>query len=566
MVFSKRTILCILVLLVLLSIVFRFPTVEHERYQADSYYIHLLSQSIVDDNYAIWTVTPLSLFGYYPMSYPSGVPFALAEISILTGCSVECSILFLDVFVAALFSLTVFCLGREFIRRNELVLLAVFFATVGPRFIDTSFMVGSARAPMVVLMVLMVFVCLRVNPHRWVPHLLVAALLTFGCFACHHMAVFFVMFGAAYVVSLFGIAAVSRRSVLHLNRSMAVYSALILVTALFVSFVFIDSLWPEVTASFSGGRFSSLLPDTLTVFVNMGVSYTRQIGFVLLLAVIGPIVFWSKIRMTPRNVFLVFVLIAFIPLLGRPLYVSMILLPFVSILGAKMVVLFMRNGANNKSSVAFISALVCCSLLLPILSIQDWNSHEYLSGDTVEVDSQVYNDASYLHGQAYQQTTVSNSVILSLQLSALSGCHPMRPGLYQVLSGDLSPDDLKSNVTWTEADFPENLYSWFAYRSSENVRYYVLGLMTMGFAFMDSSLGTSSGAYAYFSEHSRFFVTIDADLQGRYVSEYGISSAVLPSELRNASFESSDGKTVLVPSYQIYASAGTIAYLVELRL
>ena len=564
MVFSKRTILCILVLLVLLSIVFRFPTVEHERYQADSYYIHLLSQSIVDDNYAIWTVTPLSLLGYYPMSYPSGVPFALAEISILTGCSVECSILFLDVFVAALFSLTVFCLGREFIRWDELVLLAVFFATVGPRFVDTSFMVGSARAPMVVLMVLMIFVCLRMNSHRWSSNLLVAALLAFGCFACHHMAVFFLMFGAAYVVSLFGIVVVSRGSILHLNRSMAIYSVLTLATALFVSFGFIDSLGPEGTARVGGEWVSGLLPEALTVVVNMGVSYTRQIGLVLLLAVIGPIVFWSKIRMTPRNIFPVFVLIAFIPLLGRPLYVSMILLPFVSSLGAKMVMLLMRKGANNRSSVAFLSALGFFYLLLPILSIQEWNSHEYLSGDTVEVDNQVYNDASYLDGQTNQQMTVSNSVILSLQLSALSGCHILHPGLYQVLSGELSPDDLKSNVTWTEADFPENLYSWFTYRSSENVRYYVFGLMTVGFAFVDSSSGIGSGAYAYFSEHSRFFVAIDADLQELYVSEYGISSAALPSELRNASFESESGGIVLVPSYQIYASAGTIAYIVEL--
>ncbi|MFY9606099.1 MAG: hypothetical protein WAS24_05155, partial [Thermoplasmata archaeon] len=83
----RNTVLLLLLALILLSVAVRYPLVEHERYQTDSYYIHYLSKTIADDGYAKWTFNSLSYIGYYPFSYPAGVPFLISELSSATGVS-----------------------------------------------------------------------------------------------------------------------------------------------------------------------------------------------------------------------------------------------------------------------------------------------------------------------------------------------------------------------------------------------------------------------------------------------------------------------------------------------
>ena len=156
--FGKTPVLLILVALVLITIIMRYPLVEHEREQTDSYFIHALSESIVDNSYAKWTFNPLSYFGYYPISYPSGVPFLLSETSMLTGMSIESSILLTNMILATLFCLVIFALARHFIRRPEFVLVAVFCAILAARFVDTTYWNASARGFEVVLVTLLIMV------------------------------------------------------------------------------------------------------------------------------------------------------------------------------------------------------------------------------------------------------------------------------------------------------------------------------------------------------------------------------------------------------------------------
>jgi hypothetical protein len=93
---SKKVVLLFLAVLILLSIAVRYPLVEHERFQTDSYTIHYFAKSIVDNGYARWTFHALSYLGYYPISYPSGSAFFLAEFSSVTGMELESSILLTD--------------------------------------------------------------------------------------------------------------------------------------------------------------------------------------------------------------------------------------------------------------------------------------------------------------------------------------------------------------------------------------------------------------------------------------------------------------------------------------
>ena len=155
---SRKVVLLLLAVIILVSISMRYPLVEHERHQTDSYYIHLLSESIIDNGFARWITHPLSLTGYYPMSYPSGVPFLLAESSILSGLTVETTILMNNVMLAIAFCLVVFLLARHFLRKPQFALLATFLGVIGARFVDTSYWNGSARGLAVFFIALVVLV------------------------------------------------------------------------------------------------------------------------------------------------------------------------------------------------------------------------------------------------------------------------------------------------------------------------------------------------------------------------------------------------------------------------
>ncbi len=194
----------LLLALLLFTLVLRYPMVEHERYQADSYFIHRLSQSIVNEGRALWTFNSLSYIGYYPFSYPSGTPFFIADLALLTGLSVETTILVSGVLFGMMFCLAAFCIAREFLSDSRFILVATLFMVLGSRFIDTTYWVGSARGPLVVLMILSVFVVFRASSLRRPLLLPIAVVLAFGCLALHHMAVLYLFFGIAFVIASLG--------------------------------------------------------------------------------------------------------------------------------------------------------------------------------------------------------------------------------------------------------------------------------------------------------------------------------------------------------------------------
>ena len=187
-----KSVVMALISLILLSIILRYPLVSHERFQTDSYFIHILAGSIINEGRAVWTIDPLSYVGYYPLSYPSGMPFLLSEVSIMTGTSIEVSILISSLVFGILFCIIVFCLARVFLRNNMAIILAVFFTVLAPRFVDTTYWNGSARGPAVVLIALAILVASQYELNRRIIFLVLSIPVVFIVLALHHMVILLV--------------------------------------------------------------------------------------------------------------------------------------------------------------------------------------------------------------------------------------------------------------------------------------------------------------------------------------------------------------------------------------
>lgn len=357
--FSRRTVLLLLVLLILVSIIIRYPNVEHERQQTDSYFIHLLSSSIVDDGRAEWVFNPLSLFGYYPLSYPSGMPFLLASLSSMTGLTIETGILLCNYLLAIAFCLGVFALSRQFVSRTDLAILAKFFAVLGSRFVDTTYWNGSARGLVVVFMVLLLFAVFQSRfrgQHR--RYALIVVILCIGCLVAHHMAILLVVFAIGYILATI-LNIVLQATSTALRRSVVTFAFLTtcVIAAIMTYSVFV-SLWNPVISNFRSTSLFEMDSVIASVILNMAMSYVNQIGLILPVAILGIPIIISGRRPTTDTLFLIVLPIVFIPLLGNAVYVSMLLAPIIAILGIMTISYIVKDGRWSRKMQLFMIFLI----------------------------------------------------------------------------------------------------------------------------------------------------------------------------------------------------------------
>ena len=566
--FGRRTVLLLLVVLVLISIGLRYPLVEHERFQTDSYHIHYLAKSISDDGQAGWTLSPLSYFGYYPLSYPSGTPFVIADVSILTGTSIEFSILLVNMFFGVLLCLGVFIMARSFLVRDQFVILATLFAIFAPRFVDTTYWDGSARGPLVVLFVLAAFCYFRAGQMGQQRLQVLGLLLAFGCFVTHHMAVLLVLYGISYLMVWVQVNYLLPRVRFHRRAWTAMFNSVLGLSILLVASLLYD-FWGELVIAGSGedALFSSG-PEALVVLLNVGVSYTHQIGLVLFVAILGVPMLLKDSSLTSRSLFPLALVLAFLPLFSRSIYVSMLLTPFVAVIGVYWIARQASRPSRKRAVAVIVGLLVLGSAVVSFWSVERWNGTTYVGGYTVEVGSDIFADAAYLDTDYAGRDAIANSKIVGTEFAALSDAVFLGSGVQLLIDGEVTLDDIRANSRRSRADFPTNLYSWFEYAGEPKADYYILMMMIHGPSYVasQSNLGTAAGEY--FSRHAKLVIAVDNDLPESYVTDYNVQDSVMASELKESSWEPSPsggtGTTNAFSSYLIYCSEQTSYYIVEL--
>ena len=553
--------------MLLVTIAERYPLVEHERYQADSYYIHMLSGSIVERGYAAWAFTPLSYFGYYPLSYPSGAPFVVGEFSELTGTSVEFSILLIGMLVGMVLVLATFCLAREFLRRTQYALVAALCASLAPRFVDTTYWVGSARGLFVVFLVLFIFLAFRANSTKRKSLNLIAGLMLFGCLAAHHMALLLIMFGIAFILSVLGSQHLRqinetsrRRRVTQLYISIGVFVAI--GTALFVGL-----LGGSAESTFGESGVLTFEPRIVSTILSLCITYTHQIGLILPFAVVGIIMAFRATHLQPRVLFPLALLVSMSPVFGNPVYVATALPPVVAVFGASWLESLPKSDRRLTVRFLLILILVCFTISLPWASTARWNNMQYHSGDTVAVGDQVFNDGAYLKYNDVDQYIISNVDVQSLRLEAISGASFLRPGVPSVLSGDLTSDQIRGNVTRSTAGFPQNMYNWFEYRQDSYIESAVDNLMVKGVSVAYNAEIGGTFASDYYARHSRLVIMIDNNWGSSYIGQWSIQPSILTDQLLSASWQEKiygSFREHPLDSYLIYCSGGVSYFYLAL--
>jgi hypothetical protein len=444
----------------------------------------------------------------------------------------------------------------------EFALLAAFLVVISPRFVDTTYWVGSARGMEVVLLTLLVFATFRAGFSQSKRLLVVSGLVAFGCFAVHHMAVLVVLYGISFVFADLAGHYLPRVFQNRGKRWAIIVATFLGVIVTIVALNYFDVLGNSLESIGETGFFHFNIPVIATLS-NLLVSYVHQMGFVLVLAALGVIAFLKAPRFFVRGFFPLAMMIVFVPVLGSSLYVSMLLAPFIAILG---VLWLQRLGSSKKmrgrTYTGIVVVLLVLSLTFTVWSVDRWNQVQQPSGDRVEVANVVFNDATYLRSDWGGIYAMCNVDSLGMQFMAYTNVSFLGSGIPATVNKDVTAKDIKDNMTSSSIPFPGNLYSWFVYKNESLIYRYIFALMTAGVGVTEGPSLNEFPAYAH--SHSNLLVAIDNSWPSKYVSAYGDQSASFPNEVRNGIASGSVHKSF--PSYSIYESQRVTIYMVQLRL
>jgi len=165
--FSSRTKVILFGLLILLSLIIRYPSVPHEL-GVDSFAMHLCANSISEFGYAKWWIHPASILGSYPYSTsPSAVPFALSGLSQLTGIDVESAILVYSIFLGLFSIFVAFLMAGVIYDDDRFKFFVAFIFSTSQGIVTFSTWTGHARTLFVISLPLLIYLLLKTRSFKF---------------------------------------------------------------------------------------------------------------------------------------------------------------------------------------------------------------------------------------------------------------------------------------------------------------------------------------------------------------------------------------------------------------
>lgn len=375
--FSKRNKYALLVLLVLLNIVFRIPTSPHEL-GTDSFKIHSYANIISSYGFGNWIIHPLSIFGMYPYSTPSAVPFLQSGVSQSTNLSMEYTILITSIIIGLIGMFTAYIMAKEIKNDDLFALLVAFCFSLSPLFLSFTIWMTSARHLFIALVPFFIWALMRCyNKSQSRLKYIILIIISFVILGMiHHMVLLLVPVLAAYVGALIFRRVKMKYYIFNNKINLVTFMTSIIFFIVYISFITLQvfrlyfyedfNIWWKYQ---SGFFFHGTGAEAL--FGNMIVDYASKVGILSLFALPGLLIFLRKSKRNLYQNFLLMALLAFAPIITLGWYVPSVLLSFFCVL----LVYGILNLNNVKPIQKFVTHLIAiCILTSTIFSIfMLWN-------------------------------------------------------------------------------------------------------------------------------------------------------------------------------------------------
>jgi hypothetical protein len=420
--FSKRVNYSALLFLFILNIAIRYPTVQHE-IGVDSFVMHILSNSVIENHYGKWILHPLSYIGLYPLSYPSAYPYLAASTSVSSGTDVEISIFFISIILGLIGVFSTYFLARE-IKNDDLFCFIVAFAfSFSPIFIKMTYWQASTRnlfialAPACMLLLLKTrgFAINRLNI------LFVILLITVG--TSHRLGVFMIFILIAYLTGVL-IYAIYKQFVPLMTRSRKGRKVKRFVAPLIITGIFgiLFMMLLSDNNPLQGAKGLMIYQQTTVIrgtaphilLLNLFISLAGRIGFMIVFSMLGLIYLIWKKNKTLYEIFLLISLIFIFPTIGMRTYSSFFFLIFFSLFAGIFFYHFF-TFLKKKKKIAFAVLLVSVfvSIWFYTYMFTHWNVE---SGSMLEEE---FDASLYLKYQS-NNTFITNDGLIAARTGAIS--------------------------------------------------------------------------------------------------------------------------------------------------
>lgn len=330
----------ILLFMVLLNLAVRYPIFQYVPHGSDTYSNLDLARSLTEKEYALWTMSPTSYIGLFPLSYPSGAPFLYAEYEQLTDASWNSVPWAFSFFFATLMVLAGFLMFRTFRIGDEVSALLAGLMALSPFFMYFTVGQASSRGFLIPLFVLGLFVVFWHRDGKW-SRFIIFSMVAFGALTLHRSS-FVVLLSEGMACAVVFLMPIIPR--LMRRGRLALYGGTVTGAALLFLWPWVPGLKevlgsiPEVSSTFRMAEieFSTgflLQGDSLpALLMNLGTNTLGSVGLPLLVLPFGLLALYPSSRGTMEgDIFLLLTILAFSPFIWRAQYIQLILLPFVYI-------------------------------------------------------------------------------------------------------------------------------------------------------------------------------------------------------------------------------------------
>ncbi len=412
--FTIQTKYILLILLALINIAIRFPVTRHA-IDIDTFYIFGLAQSISTFGFAGWIIHPTSFFGVYPFSYPSALMFVLSGLSQSSGISIEYIILLIGIVFGLFSAFSMFILAKKVWDNDMYAFIAAFTFSISPNFLVMTYWQATTRNIFLAFFPIFIWVLLKLDKSER-KFLFLSGMFLILLAASHRVSFLLPLIIIAYCAAVI-IDWSSKKINLKILDNPAVLQVHIFYIFTIISFfLFIVQflgIGPfDVKDYYTGFFFNG--EDFLSTFMNMAIDYASKVGLIFMFMIPGYILLAGKANKRLSEIFIIFSVMIFLPLMGFENYSPIFIEPFFILVSAMGLVGTYQFLIKKKTFALLIIAIFTLgSILFAFYMLSHWNMPEKSASDLT------YNSAQFI--KLYSNgSVISNNGDLASKITSYS--------------------------------------------------------------------------------------------------------------------------------------------------
>ena len=427
----KKVNYALLSLLAVINIVFRYPITNHE-IGVDSFAMHSLINSITRFGFDRRIASPLSLFGLYPHSSPTGALFTLSGFSQLTGIDTEHSILLVATFLGILGALGTYLFAKEILDDDIFAFSSAMLYSLSRTFLGFTMWTYSTRGLLVALLPIFMWILMRIykDTKNRLKYISLSIIMLVILVSIHRMAFFILFILMAFVISIIAFKIFTNlRQRIKFPKKTPIISSSIVTFLLVFLFIIPLSAWAfygvGTKEALAEGQYFIKGSGLIVQLLQMGILYAMAFGILIILAPIGYFYILRKAAKRYPNIFMISILFFFTFFWTDWIYARTFFILYIALfsgMGLLAIAKFAENKLKKKYLIPIgVILLLLIAVSLPIIITIPHGQKTLIC--TTELREETYNAGLYLryHNDAI---VFSNDGSVASKIDAFSGTNP----------------------------------------------------------------------------------------------------------------------------------------------